>query len=452
MLRLTSFFFLATIACCTFERVNWNVAGAVNISDVFAVFFLVSCAVLTRPRVPHTTVVMLGFATALLLVYLIGYFNLQTEQALAQFLKGLVKAVIHLAFLAFAITWLRNRGVAYYWRALKWFVGGMTFNAIYGLCELLVARGGGNLDALLLNPLTGGASKINTYGRVEGAAVYRTTALTGDPNHLAIFLIVPLLLLTPLYLRLEQAHRLKRRLGILIAFLLLIEVSTLSRSGLLGLAAGVVVLAVPYRGYLASKALIVPLVSALAVLAVVVITRLHYFEVIARSRFETNGKSESAHLYVYSFVPAVLHSHPLFGLGLNNFAVYYQYVTGLTNWGPHSFYVALLVETGLVGTATFAAFLVWVFSQLGAARRLGRRLTDNGDALGRRVRPLAWGWTAAIVGTMAANVFYLTMTFYYFYVMLALALAVPVVFAGSAVERPRASPNSLSPARVANYG
>jgi hypothetical protein len=38
--------------------------------------------------------------------------------------------------------------------------------------------------------------------------------------------------------------------------------------------------------------------------------------------------------------------------------------------------------------------------------------------------------TAALVGTMAANFFYLTMQFYYFYAFLALVLALPVVFSG----------------------
>jgi hypothetical protein len=36
--------------------------------------------------------------------------------------------------------------------------------------------------------------------------------------------------------------------------------------------------------------------------------------------------------------------------------------------------------------------------------------------------------TAALVGSMAANLFYLTLSFYYFYVFAALALALPVVF------------------------
>jgi len=42
--------------------------------------------------------------------------------------------------------------------------------------------------------------------------------------------------------------------------------------------------------------------------------------------------------------------------------------------------------------------------------------------------------TAALVGTIAANAFYLTMTFAYFYFLLVLVLATPVVFAPRALQ------------------
>jgi O-antigen ligase len=184
------------------------------------------------------------------------------------------------------------------------------------------------------------------------------------------------------------------------------------------------------------------------VLGVIVLTRLHFFEVVIRSRFKTSGGSESAHFQVYSFVPQIIHSHPLFGLGLNNFSIYYEFVTGKSNWGPHSFYVSLIVETGLVGTALFAAFLVWVFARLRNARRLGRALSQLHHPLAARVRPLAWGWTAALAGTLASNAFYLTMQFYYFYAFLALALAVPLVFATAQSESPTGS-GRLSSSRSA---
>jgi O-antigen ligase len=437
--RLTSFFFLATVFCCTFEKIHWNVAGAVAIADVFAILFLIAFAIVSRPRLPLTSVIVLGFFAAFLVVYLAGFFNLGTHEALAQFVKGFVKFVIHFSFLVAGIAWLARRGRPYYWRTLTWFVGGMAANAAYGVLQLLVARSGRNLDAAVLSPLTRGASQINIYGAVEGAKVYRPNAITGDPNHLGIMLIMPLLLLTPLYLRLERGHRLKVRLGLLIAFLLLVEISTLSRSGLLGLLVGTIVLAIPYRRYVLTRAFLYPLAAAVAVLGVVVLTRLHFFEVVFRSRIQTGGGSESAHFQVYSFVPQIIHSHPLLGLGLNNFSIYYELATGKTNWGPHSFYVSLLVETGLVGTALFVTFLLWVFRRLRRARAIGRSLTAAGDPLAARVRPLAWGFTAALAGTLAANAFYLTMQFYYFYAFLALALALPIVFATAQSERPTGS-------------
>ena len=291
------------------------------------------------------------------------------------------------------------------------------------------ARAGLNLDQALLSPLTGGASAINVYGAVEGTPVYRTNALTGDPNHLAIMLLVPLLVLAPIYLRLERGHRLKVPLAVLLGCLLVVQLSTLSRSGLLGLGVGLLVLAVPYRRFLISRALILPLAAVAALLAWIVWQRLDFFRVVVRSRFQTGDSATSAHFGVYEFIPDVLASNPLFGLGLNNFSVYYEFVTGKTNWGPHSFYVALLVETGLVGAALFALFVVWLVGRLRSARAVGRALAAQGDPKAARVRPLAWGLTAALAATMAANLFYLTMIFYYFYAFAILAVAAAPVFA-----------------------
>ena len=428
MRKVASFFFLATIFCCTFEKVHWAFGAALALSDVLAIAFIVAFAVTSRSTLPRTSAVLLLFGLVFAIVYLLGFYNLDSSAGLSQFVKGFVKFGIHFTFLAVGVAWLKRRGIAYYWRSLAWFVGGVAFNAAYGVAQLVAAQAGVNLDSLLISPLTGGASQINIYGAVNGSSVYRPNALTGDPNHLGIMLIVPLLVLTPMYLRLETGHRLKRRLGALIAFMLIVEIATLSRSGLLGLGVGALVLLLPYRGYLRSRALIAPILGALAVLAIVFVSRFHFFLVVIRSRIQTGRASQSAHFQVYSFIPKILHSHPLLGLGLNNFSLYYQAVTGKTNWGPHSFYVSLIVETGIIGTALFALFLFWVFLRLAVGRRVGAALARAGDPLAARVRPLAWGWTAALAGTLAANFFYLTMQFYYVYVFLALALAVPLVF------------------------
>jgi O-antigen ligase len=436
--RLVSPLFLTAVFCATFEKVHWNAAGTIYLADVTTIAFLFVWALdrLAHPgrRIPRTAALLLLFFVAFLLVYLVGFFNLDTREAAAQFGKGIVKWQIHFVFLVVAVAYIAGRSRDYYWRTLTWFLGGMTFNAVYGILQLGAAQAGHNLDSFFVKPLTRGASQINIYGAVEGSNVYRPNALTGDPNHLGIMLLVPLLVLAPIYLRLEPRHRLRLPLALLVALLLLVELATLSRSGLLGLAVGALVLAVPYRRLLWSRAAAVPLVLVAVPVLFELYRRFHYFETVIRSRLATGGKGTSAHFGVYSFIPDVLHLHPLFGLGYNNFSVYYEFVTGKTNWGPHSYYVALLVEGGLVGTLLFTAFVGYLLLRLGVARRIGRSLAAAGNPEAARVRPLAWGLTAALVGTLAANAFYLTLSLFYFFVFAAIALATPIVFG-----RPQAS-------------
>ena len=300
----------------------------------------------------------------------------------------MVKFLLHFLFLFAAVALVARRGERFYWWALTAFCGGIAFNALYGVLQLGVAQTtGGNLDAAVLSPLTGGASQINVYGAIEGANVYRPNALTGDPNHLGIELVIPLLVLLPIYLRLERGHRLRVPLMLTLMFLFLMELATLSRSGMLGLLCGLLVLAVPYRHLLFARAVPRPArrPSRVGVL-VFVAQRADFFETVLKSRVDTSGKGTSTHFVVYEFIPEVLSQHPLFGLGLNNFSVYYEFVTGRNNFGPHSFYVALFVETGIVGALLFLAFLGYLFHRLAVGRALGRALAAAGD--GRR-RPRA---------------------------------------------------------------
>ena len=420
--------FLATVFTVTFSKLQWEVAGTLSLSDVLTALFLVAVAG-TRlgtgdRRLAWGAAVAALFFLGFLAVYLIGFFNLDTEEALAQWAKGMIKFVLHFLFLVAGISYLARRVERFYWWTLTAFMAGFAANALYGIVQLGFAEVADvNLDQSLLSPLTGGASQINIYGAIEGQSVYRPNALTGDPNHLGIELVIPLLVLTPIYLRLERGHRLRAPLAVLLAFLLLVELATLSRSALLGLGAGLLVLAVPYRHKLFSRELLAPLGAVGLALALFLAARWAFFEQVLRSRVDTSARGTSTHFDVYGFIPDVLTSNPFFGLGLNNFSVYYEFVTGRTNFGPHSFYVATLVETGLIGTALFVAFLWHMFRRLGRLRAIGRALASP------RIRPLAWGMTAALVGTIAANAFYLTMSFYYFFAFAMLALAGPIVFA-----------------------
>ncbi|MEX0816687.1 MAG: O-antigen ligase family protein, partial [Gaiellales bacterium] len=329
------------------------------------------------------------------------------------------------------------------WRTLGWFVAGLTANAAYGLLELAVAEtSGANLDRAVLSPI--GAYQrggINVFGLVGDAEVYRTNALTLDPNHLAVMLVVPLLVLFPLYLRLDRDHRWRLPLAGVLGFLLIAELATLSRSGALGLAVGLLVLALPYGRRLVSPRVLVPLGAVAGVVALFVAQRAGFFETVLRARTSLEGGGGRAHLELYELLPPVLEGNPLFGRGLNTFSTYFEFVTGRTNWGPHSYYVAVISESGLIGLALFVAYLAYLLRRLKVLHRLGARLA--------LVRPLAWGLTAALAGTLAANAFYLTMQMYYFFVFAMLAFAAPVVFGrgldsslaapvdGGAEQRPR---------------
>ena len=430
--RLLDGLFLLTILTVTFHKLQWSLAGSLTLSDILTSVYLV---VFAWDRIGHrdgrfgrTAWVAFAFFLAFALLYLLGFYNLDTSDAFAQWGKGMVKFVLHFGFLVTGVALLCRRPTRFYWLALAAFCGGIALDAAYGVVQLVLAEAGANLDQILIQPITSRQTGINVFGAVGGTQeVFRVNALTGDPNHLGIELMIPLLVLTPMYLRLERGHRLKTPLAVLLAFLLVVELATLSRSALLGLACGALVLVLPYRRHLRSPAFLVPLAAVGLVVATVVLIRLDFFLAVLRARTNTSHAAASPHFAVYSFVPDILHTHPLLGLGLNNFAVYYEFVTGRPDFGPHSFYVATIVETGIVGATLFAVFVVWLFRQLGAARRIGRALSAAGDPLAARVRPVAWGMTAALVATLVANVFYLTMTFYYFYVFATLAAALPMV-------------------------
>ena len=185
-------------------------------------------------------------------------------------------------------------------------------------------------------------------------------------------LIVPLLVLTPLYLRLEPGHRLRRRL-------MATDRLPARRRGGDALAQRP---ARPRRRRARARCSPTAATSGRARCSPRSAARSRCSR-SSSSPAATSSRSSSGRASRRAAAPrprtsrstassrTILHSHPLFGLGLNNFSVYYEFVTGKTNWGPHSFYVALLVETGLVGTALFALFLVWVF--LPARRRARAR-------------------------------------------------------------------------------
>ena len=86
--RVADFFFFATFFCVTFEKVHWNVAGTVGIADVLTILFLAAFALESRGTVAANDGNLTGFFVAFMVVYLLGFYNLQTKQALDQYGRG----------------------------------------------------------------------------------------------------------------------------------------------------------------------------------------------------------------------------------------------------------------------------------------------------------------------------------------------------------------------------
>ena len=282
----------------------------------------------------------------------------------------------------------------------------------------------------VLSPITGGASQINVYGAINGANVYRPNALTGDPNHLGIMLIVPLLILTPLYLRLERGHRLRTWLMVTIGFLLVVEAATLSRSGLLGLAR---------RRARARRA--VPALPALA----------------RAARPDRRGARAAAR--DRPLAPELLHDGPqvarpderrlgeraLPGLQLHPARAAHRPAVR-----ARAEHVLRLLRVRHRQDELGAALVLRRAARRDRARRHGalRASSSSGCSAASRARarsagrsprratrsPRASGRSRGAApprssGRSPSNAFYLTMQFYYFYAFVALALAIPVVFA-----------------------
>jgi O-antigen ligase len=440
---------LATLVVTTWQKLHWAPgAGDVTLEDFLAAGFVGLYAtdrVIRRDARMHRIALGLLLALAVLeVVYLSGYFALQNHEELSQYAKGMTKFALHFVFLVCGTQHVIDRGERLLRRTIRAFLLGLIVNCAYGLTELAAQVGAGvNLDKRIIGPLTfgqGSLGGINVYGQTTSVAqgsyvtqgVYRVNGLALDPNHLGIMLCIPICLLLPFALRLGIRSRRGLTITALLGFFAALEALTLSRSGLLGLACGLAVLAWPLRRQLLQVRVVAPAIAALGVVGLALASS-PYVRQVVRSRVTLSDNSAKVHFQFFDLVTPILDSHPVFGLGLNTFSVYYEFLTGKTNWGPHSFYIALLDETGLAGAFVFCAFLVWVGIRLAVILRAAAVLERRDDPEASDWHGLGIGLTAGFVATLVANIFYLTMQFYYFYGLILIIVAASAL----AVERVR---------------
>jgi len=429
----------------TWHKLSWETAGRVMLVDIFQLLFL-GLFVLDRvirkdTRLTPAAIVVLGFMLMFLSVHFAGFLGLETTQAVEQWTKGVIKWAIFALFLICAITHVARRGEQLWWRVTGGFVLGIVISATYGLIQMAIRVSTGvELDRIFIQPFFSGARRLGTnfygivstydqYGVTSQDNVYRLTGMSEDPNHLGVMAAVPLLLLTALIVGARGGFPARHRslLACLAGILLVATLLTQSRSGLLGIGVGVVMLVCWYRKRFFNRQVIVALAILAAAGLFVAATKTAQLEQVIASRTSTGDRSSQAHVEFYSLVVPVLESAPLFGIGINNFAVYYEFQTGRADFGPHSFYVATLTEMGIVGALVWLVFLLWVGSRLRVLLRAGRARSSLGADDGV-LRAVACGLAAGFVATLVSNTFYLTMIFSAYYVVLVLILAAPAAF------------------------
>ena len=215
--------------------------------------------------------------------------------------------------------------------------------------------------------------------------------------------------------------------------MLVVQILTLSRSAALGDIVGLAVILPGLRGHLPSGRRIATRRQQPSLRSPSWSTRRRpSSRPSSRPGRSSPGAASLTHLQFYQLVPPALDPNPLFGMGFNTFAVFYEFLTGRTDYGPHSAWVAILVETGVVGFALYLVYFAWL-----VANAFRVRLAADPD-----ISRIGWGIAAGLVGTAAANLFYLTMTLEYFFVVALLAVAGAALFA----------PEPVPAARMASVG
>ena len=123
--------FLAAIATVTWEAMRFA-AGPVDVtwSDILISLFL-ACVIVNRvldrdSGLPRQAATLAGFMLVFLVVYLCGYFDLSTREALAFWTKGIIVWLAHALFLVFGVAYVVRRGTELYQRAIKWLLAGIV--------------------------------------------------------------------------------------------------------------------------------------------------------------------------------------------------------------------------------------------------------------------------------------------------------------------------------------
>jgi O-antigen ligase len=418
--RLLEGLLLATVLTTPWTKLYLAAGGKVELSYIFASLYVLTFLALRTEsrdwRIPRPVLGLLCFYLATLAVDGAGFLGLNMAIQRTEFEKEFGFVVLHGAFMVCAAAHMTRGGMRLLRRAVGWFVAGFTVSAAYGVAQLAahVLHGGMDLDRKVIDPiplLANGSTGVLLYG----ANLWRITGLTLDTNHLGVMMVVPIALAATWWGGLRRP--------LVVGCCLLALALTLSRSGALALVGGVAYIAWRHRRRLLRPAVVLAVVGALIAVLVVIQLLVVLDRPLAQSlifgRLDPNSSGVNTHFALYGTIPDLVAQSPLVGLGLNSFALHFVDTSGRADFGPHSAYIKLIVENGLLGTGLYVVYITTVLGWLARVRT-----------------PLAIGLGAAIVGTLAGNVFYLTTHFMYDDILLGMSAALVGIYAAQRAAEP----------------
>jgi O-antigen ligase len=423
--RLVDALLITTTVTLPLTKFYFEFGGKLVLSNLLGLLFvaayLVCGGISSRAWSTRHMVVLAWFMGATTLIAAAGFVGIDEPVARSQFYKGFATWVIHVSFLMCAAARFTEAGMQLVEKTLRWFVFGALISAAWGVMQLVGVKIGADIDRMFIAPLPF-AAEGNGNVQYYGGGLWRVTGLTLDSNHLGVISTAPLMIVLAWWRGWQRWAA--------AALLTIAMVFTLSRSAVLGIVAGAFVIAWQYRDRLLSARVIAGVLGSVAAAVVAIALLVALAPGVAQSlifgRLDVGGNGAQTHLGLYALVPGLLAKAPLFGNGLNSFALLFADINGGREaFGPHSHYIHLLVETGLLGFTMFAAFAVWMFS-----------------GLLRIVSPATTALAAALAALLAGNVFYLTTQLLYVELLFAAAVVLPAV---SGIRYHRVMPTAMTP-------
>jgi len=258
----------------------------------------------------------------------------------------------------------------------------------------------------------------------------RSMGLSGDPNFFAALQVIALPIGVIVATQIASA---RTRPIVLVGLAIVIGsiLTSLSRGGLLALAAVLVLLSIqPARGFFRTRARKSAFITAAAIGAIVLLA-FSYSALSARtSSLSSSGSSGSGRAYLWSAALVAFSEHPVLGLGFGAFPSqandllrrtpgvnFRQYALRPQGQPVHNTYLESLTELGVIGAVLFVAVLVSMFVTL---RTAIREASAQGKhflaALGRALQ-------LSLLGFAATSIFLSAETHRTLWVLLGLALA-----------------------------